>query len=262
MNNKGRFVSVLFYLVLFISGCVHGPQAPAPNSLYQVSTISALMEGAYEGVETCGDLLKKGDFGLGTFDALDGEMIALDGRIYRISANGKAAEVQADEKSPFAAVTFFRPGQPFSFSRPLAMREFEKYLDGRLPSKNIFYAVRMDGEFSYVKTRSVPRQSKPYARLIDVVKKQPVFEFRNVKGTLVALRCPEYVERLNVAGYHFHFITAGRDAGGHVLEFRPAAVRVEIAEIRDLKLVLPKGGFDYLDLTGGGKSGEIYKIEK
>jgi len=261
MKSK-NFAAIVFSIFLLFSGCAHAPQAAAPSGIYQLSTITALLEGAYDGIETCGDLLKKGDFGIGTFDGLDGEMIALDGRIYRVSVNGKAAEVPAHEKSPFACMAFFRPGQSFLFSQPLAMREFEKYLDARLPSRNIFYALRMEGEFSYVKTRSVPRQSKPYARLIEVVKNQPVFEFKNVKGTLVALRFPEYVDKINVAGYHFHFITAERNAGGHVLEFRPTSVRVEIAELRELNLVLPKGAFDHLDLTSGGKSGEIYKIEK
>jgi len=51
--------------------------------LSQVSTIDALLDGVYDGTVTCGELKEFGDFGIGTFDALDGEMVFLDGEDYR-----------------------------------------------------------------------------------------------------------------------------------------------------------------------------------
>ena len=59
------------------------------ETLYQVSTIDALMQGAYEGVQPVSEIRKHGDFGIGTFDALDGEMIVLDGTVYQAKADGK-----------------------------------------------------------------------------------------------------------------------------------------------------------------------------
>ena len=61
-----------------------------------------------------------GDFGLGTFDHLDGEMVMLDNEIYQITSDGKAAQVSDDTLTPFSCVAFYRPvshdrlGQPCS----------------------------------------------------------------------------------------------------------------------------------------------------
>ena len=260
LQNKYRF-SIFIFGVLLIFCCAHAPQNGRSNVLYQVSTINALLEGAYDGEVTCGDLLKKGDFGIGTFDALDGEMIAVDGKIYRVSVDGKAAQVPESEKSPFACVTFFKADRSFQFDQPLTLKELEKYFDVRLPSQNIFYAFRVDGIFKYVKTRSVPRQAKPYTRLVDIVKHQPVFELKDVKGTVIGFRSPDYVQGVNVPGYHFHFLTEDRKGGGHILDLQTAGTKADISPIHEVHIALPKGGVFYkLDLTG--KSGELNKVEK
>ena len=49
------------------------------SEIYQTSTMGALLGGVYEGDVTIGELLRHGDFGLGTFNRLDGEMLVLDG---------------------------------------------------------------------------------------------------------------------------------------------------------------------------------------
>ncbi|MCP8318695.1 MAG: acetolactate decarboxylase, partial [Candidatus Methylarchaceae archaeon HK01B] len=75
--------------------------------LFQTSTISALLEGAYDGNMTYGELKKHGDFGLGTFNGLDGEMAGLDGTFYQVKDDGIAYPVDDSIKTPFALVTFF-----------------------------------------------------------------------------------------------------------------------------------------------------------
>ena len=54
-----------------------------------------------------GQIKKFGDLGIGTFNALDGEMIAFDGNFYQVKADGKAYFVSDETKTPFAFVTFF-----------------------------------------------------------------------------------------------------------------------------------------------------------
>jgi acetolactate decarboxylase len=97
----------------------------------------------------------------------------------------------------------------------------------------------VDGRFDYARTRSVPRQHKPYPPLAEVVKHQPTFELRDVSGSLVGFRYPDYAQGLNVSGYHFHFITKDRSAGGHVLGCRLAAGELYIDHEGDLRLELP-----------------------
>jgi acetolactate decarboxylase len=89
---------------------------------------------------------------------------------------------------------------------------------GLMEGPNLFYAVRVDGHFASVTTRSVPRQDRPYPPLVEVAKTQPVFRLEEVSGTLAGFRLPDLVRGLNVPGFHLHFLTADRQAGGHVLD--------------------------------------------
>jgi len=59
-----------------------GEDARSHHTLFQTSTIDALLEGEYDGDISFAELEERGDFGLGTLEALDGEMIALDGGFY------------------------------------------------------------------------------------------------------------------------------------------------------------------------------------
>ena len=80
--------------------------------------------------------------------------------------------------------------------------------------------MRLDGRFDLVRARSVPRQAPPYRPLAEVVADQHVFELADVEGTMVGFRFPAYVEGIEVAGYHLHFVDADRRRGGHVLGSR------------------------------------------
>ena len=252
-----------FAIALLIGPLVIGCQAGRRDVLFQTSTISALMEGAYDGELTCGRLKDRGDLGLGTFDALDGEMIVLDGRVYKVPADGKAYPASDAEKTPFAAVTFFEPDKTASPPGPLDYKQLAATIDAMLPTKNVPYAVRITGKFDYVKTRSIPRQSKPYPRLVDVAKKQPTFEFRSVRGTMVGFRLPKYVEGVNVPGYHLHFLTADRTAGGHVLKLTASTVKIEIDSCSAIHVSLPTtAGFGKADLSRRSNVGDLIKIEK
>lgn len=234
------------------------------HTLFQTSTIDALLEGKYDGDVSFAELEKHGDLGLGTLDALDGEMIALEGNFYQVKADGRAYEIDKRTRTPFAVVTFFEPNLSRTFATPMDYEAFVAYLD-RLVSgatETSCYAVRVDGRFDYVKTRSVPRQRKPYPPLAEVVEHQPTFELHDVPGSLVGFSFPHYVQGLNVAGYHFHFITADRSAGGHVLEFRLARGELRIDHEADLQLELPSGvGLPVPDSTAA-KGEMLERIER
>jgi len=140
--------------------------------------------------------------------------------------------------------------------------QFRSYLDGRLPTANLPYAVRVEGAFSQVRTRSVPAQIKPYPRLAEVTKNQPTFNLEHVRGVLVGFRLPQYVDGINVPGYHMHFVTEDRRAGGHVLDFKVEKATVEVDTTPRLKLVLPEtGAFSGVDLTQKKKE-DISAVEE
>jgi alpha-acetolactate decarboxylase len=78
-------------------------------TLFQVSTTGALVQGVYKGAVTIGELKNHGDFGLGTFEGLDGEMVALDGKFYQVHSDGRITEPPDAAPVPFACVTNFHP---------------------------------------------------------------------------------------------------------------------------------------------------------
>ncbi len=265
-EQEGRTVRTLRYLLLTMLSVVaisgYSYSEENQDLLFQVSAINALLEGVYDGDISYGQLKRYGNFGIGTFNSLDGEMIGLEGKFYQITAQGLANVVDDEMKTPFAVVTFFEPDRTVLLPETLDYGKLEEYLDRLLPTKNIFYAVKIEGVFEYVKTRSVPRQNKPYLPLVEVLKNQPTFEFRKVKGTVVGFRCPLYVTGINVPGYHLHFIREDRKAGGHVLECRPENVRVEIDHTLQFHMVLPEDVEFYKADLGKEKHQELEKVEK
>lgn len=226
------------------------PSLAQAQGLYQVSTLNALLAGGYDGQFSLEELKRHGDFGIGTFEALDGEMAILDGVVYQVPFNGTARVMPDTARTPFASVVFFRPDNHVALDAIASLGQMEKKLDSTLPSPNLFYALRVDGRFSFVKTRSVPRQVKPYPPLAEVAKGQAVFEFRDVEGALIGLKCPAYANGLNVPGYHWHFLTADRTAGGHVLDLALDGLTARVQSIREFTLTLPgEGDFLGLDIS-------------
>src|SRR5260370_16735007 len=76
---------------------------------YQISTSAALVQGESEGAVSSRKLLANGDFGLGTFEHLDGEMVVLDGIIYHVRRDGTVAPRRRLSQIPFP---FLPPLQP------------------------------------------------------------------------------------------------------------------------------------------------------
>lgn len=227
---KKIYLLLMLLLLLIITIVMPGCSSSTADRdiLYQVSMYSVLSEGGYDGYITYKDLKRHGDLGIGTFDNLDGEMIALSGDFYQIKADGKAYTVEDSMETPFAIVTFFETDKDFPLDNIADYEQLTQYLDSVLPSKDIFYAIKITGDFEYIKARSVPAQDEPYPSLDEAIKGQTTFEFHDVTGTLVGFWCPAYVDGINVPGYHFHFITADREKGGHLLECKIKSAQTEI----------------------------------
>ena len=256
-----RIIIVGLAVVLGITGgCASLPKER--SAIFQYSAINALLEGVYDSGMTVGELSRHGDFGIGTFEGLDGEMIALDGIFYQIRADGKAYRIQGSMKTPFALVTIFNAVSVVPPESSLDFQGFTNYLDELIPTKNIFYAIRVDGMFRQVKTRSVDKQQKPYPRLVDALANQPEFELRNIRGTLVGFRCPAYVGGVNVPGYHLHFITEDKMSGGHVLGFQTDSVNIRVEAVHEFRMVLPRSeSFYTTDLTKETRK-DLDKVEE
>jgi len=234
----------------------------AEHVLFQVSTINALMQGIYDGPATVKTLLSHGNFGLGTFNQLDGEMVMLDSVCYQIRTDGTVTTMQDTMSVPFADVTTFTPDLTLHLTTQTTLAELEAVIDKALPSPNRFYAISVTGEFATLRARSVPRQHKPYPLLTAVVKTQSVFEMKDVAGTMVAFRCPSFATGIAVTGYHLHFLRADHKAGGHVLDGVVKSATVRIAVLSTFQLSLPNDPiFNTADLTTNSPA-DVQKVEK
>lgn len=208
-------------------------------TFFQAGVLPAFMQGIYEGDINFKTLALHGDFGLGTFNAVDGEMIAVDGQYYRIDEYGKAGIVSPELCTPFAVVTQFKSVKSFSIQQIDNLNLLNATLDAHIPTQNIFYMMRVDAEFDWIKVRSASCQQHPYKPLAETLPKlQKEFEYNDIKGTLVVTRCPAYSAAVTIAGYHYHFIDQAREVGGHVFDVRIKTAKVTISPIRRFSMVM------------------------
>ena len=212
-----------------------------PGVLFQASTIGALLDGAYDGDVTFAELAEHGDLGLGTLNALDGEMIAIDGRFYRADVDGRITEIDPQTRTPFAVVIAFVPLIEFEISEPISQEDLCAEIDRRVGDDGEACGLRIDGRFQAVRARSVPRQREPYRPLTEVISDQHVFELTEVEGTIVGFRFPDHAGGIEAVGYHLHFIDAARERGGHVLGCRLRSGRVRVDPSTHLRVELPPG---------------------
>lgn len=215
------------------------------SSIYLCAPVNALVEGIYSEHIPLTEVKRHGDFGLGTFDKLDGEMVLLDGVFYQVTGDGRVSVVNAsDHDTPFACVTFYETHSTDQCDQELDYNGFLAWLMNLLPSQNMFYALRIEGLFRHVKVRSVPKQES-YRPLVEVAKDQPVFDFNDIEGTLAGFFTPSYMSSLNVPGLHLHFLSSDLQHGGHLLECSPIKIQSGIQFIHKLELDLPMT-LDYL----------------
>lgn len=210
------------------------------HSLFQASTVSALLDGAYDGDLTFAELAREGDTGLGTLNGLDGEMIAIDGVFYRAAVDGSMNRIDPTDKTPFAVVVPFRAEREFTLEEPHDLGGLEAILDADREEAPVA-VFRIDGWFPSMTARSVPRQHAPYRPLPEVVGEQNVFELGPVEGTLIGFRFPAWTEGVEIGGYHFHFADRDRRRGGHVLDLSLETARVRVQHADDLHIELPPG---------------------
>jgi acetolactate decarboxylase len=218
--------------------------------VYQISSLAGLEHGVYFPTTTVGELKKHGNYGVGAFEHMEGELILIDGKAYNGMYDGKV--VLMDDKAPitYGAVSFFKADQTTTLKNINSYEEMMKSIDALLPNINNFYAFRITAKFSYMKFRSTDKQEQPYQPLSHVIATQSIFEAKDVTGTFVGVRLPMFIKGVYAPGYHLHFITDDRIRGGHVLELKFADAKVEIQYMSQMLIKMPvNDGAKKIDLA-------------
>ncbi|SHG02147.1 acetolactate decarboxylase [Vibrio gazogenes] len=209
------------------------------GEIFQTSLMSALIAGVYEGSTTVEQLLEHGDFGLGTFNQLDGELIAFDKNVFQLKSDGSANPADMTQRTPFAVMTFFKASIELPLTSRMSRETVHQLIDDMIPSDNVFCAIRIDGVFDFVRTRTVPKQNRPYRPMLEVVKEQPTFRFTHRKGVIAGFRSPKYTTGINVPGYHEHFITDDYQGGGHIQDYSISSGFLQIGKVSRLVIDTP-----------------------
>jgi acetolactate decarboxylase len=230
------------------------------HRMYQISTSTALVDGVAQGAVSSQTLLEHGDFGLGTFENLDGEMVLLDGAIYQVKGDGSVKRRDDDFTIPFAVVTRFQEEESFQANGINSLKELELACGSHRESNNLFYAFKVEGVFEAVHARAVSALA-PGTRLLDAAKEQKEFYFSNVEGALIGMWSPAYSSAFNVPGYHFHFLSKDRTKGGHVLQCRARALRVGLQMLCEYDVRLPNAGMFLTADLSKDPAAELAKAE-
>lgn len=232
--------------------------------IYQVSLLQGLTLGDYYGSVTVKELKRHGDIGIGTFDGLNGELIMVDGEVYRAAGDGSVEVVSNKETIPFSNVTFLDADKTKNLKGIVdyheLLGELNKLVEER--GKNRFYMIRIDGLFKEMNVRSEYAQKEPYKPLVEVLQyDQTFFDYKDIEGTIVGLYCPPYMSSLNAVGWHMHFVSKDKTKGGHVFGMNIVDAKLTWDDTNAFQMLLPQNEmFTGFDLTID-QSEDIKKVE-
>lgn len=225
--------------------------------LYQYGTMAGLMAGAFSGTTTVKNLLKHGDFGIGTFEGVDGEMLIYNGVVYKTDSDGISSIQDDSTLAPFANVTKFSTDKNI-----ITDATFENLFKKIDLNPNYFYAIKITGNFEKINTRSPKKHEKPYPPLLDILKTQSIFNYENASGIIVGFFSPEYVQGVGIGGLHLHFLSDDKTKGGHVFDFEISNANIEISKPLNFTLELPQSEeYQAIDIDFASLQNEITKAE-
>lgn len=223
------------------------------SKMYQVSTLQALALGYSQAVITVADLLKEGDTGLGTFEDVDGEMIVMDGHCYRADQSGNVAEVPPETGIPFAAVARLHGQQQFTLNNMPDIEALRTELTKKIEERfglNSMHVVKIEGQFEKVDARSEAPYRSHHVPLKEILgQTQNAFIYENIAGSLVGVYFPDYMDGINMPGWHLHFLSEDRSKGGHVFDMCVRDAKAKVDKIGNIFINLPKeAAFDTYSL--------------
>ena len=236
------------------------------SKMFQVSTLQALALGYSRTVITVGQLMKHGETGLGTFEDVNGEMIAIDGKCYRAMQDGTVEAAGETRGVPFSSVAYMDGCREFELAGNYDMTALKNELNNRIEEDfalNSMHVIQIHSTFEKIYARSeAPYRAHhvPLKEMLDTT--QTSFEFSNISGTLVGVYYPDYMDGINAAGWHLHFLSDDRTKGGHVYELKMSHGNVRLSRKTSIEIQLPKDpAFDTYALKNASKD-EIKKVEQ
>ncbi|MEE3449813.1 MAG: acetolactate decarboxylase [Acutalibacteraceae bacterium] len=234
--------------------------------MYQISTLQALAMGHTRSVIDVAELKKHGNTGLGTYEGVNGEMIVVDGQCFRAKDNGSVVPADDDMGVPFASICNFAGSIHFDIKEMCSIEDVKTLLNIKIEELfglNSMHMVKIDGEFDEIDARSEEEYHAIHVSLKDMLQKtQRSFRFDRLSGTLVCVYYPDFMDGINVSGWHIHFISDDRQKGGHVFELKMTSGHAQLDKISTIEIKLPTDPvFDTYSLKEASDD-DIKKVEQ
>lgn len=209
----------------------------AEKTIYQISTFKKLLQKQFAGLVNLSSLKYFGNFGIGTLEGMDGELILSENSFYSANQNFDVHEPELTMQSPFFILTRFSPS---SFSNYQVNNETDFFKKIHLAySCGDLMAIKAVGKFDKLTLRSGEKKHPPYPELENILKTTVKREFEKIEGTLVGFYFPHSFNGMTQENFHFHFISGNRKIAGHLLGFTKAKLKTTIDTKENLTILNP-----------------------
>ena len=133
-----------------------------------------------------------------------------------------------------------KDSRPIEFGYVNSIEELKAELNNIIDSHfglNSMHMARIDGEFEVVDARSESGYESVHVDLKTILgKTQKSFRFEKIAGTLVCVYFPDYMDGINAAGWHLHFISDDKKHGGHVFDVIMKSGKGQISKINEIEI--------------------------
>jgi len=224
-------IQFLTLLIILIS-CVNDTDDIEINQnqdyIYQYSSKNGLLNNDYIGDLTIEAIKRNGEFGLGTFNMVDGEMVIFDGNVYQVLTTGEINNITSEALSPFVLTKFFNSDTSFSLPNNISLDSAQTLISEVVENLDLPLAIKMEGTFKTLLCRSVQKVTDESVTLEEIIADQTKFNFSNIEGTVIGFWYPQYFDGVNFPGFHLHVLLDDLSGGGHLLDCTFESVIVEI----------------------------------
>ena len=226
---------ITLLLLIILTSCVNeinsDIQKLRSDNIFQYSSKNGLLNNDYVGDLSVEKIKENGNFGLGTFNMVDGEMVIFDGAVYQVLTNGKINSMPSETLSPFAVTKFFISDTTFSLPNNISLDSAKSLILPLVKNLNTPLAIKIVGKFKTLKSRSVDKVADESVTLAEIVANQTVFNFTNAEGNIIGFWYPDYFDGVNFPGFHLHVLLNNLSGGGHLLDctFETATVEIDYA---------------------------------
>ncbi|MCF6269386.1 MAG: acetolactate decarboxylase [Melioribacteraceae bacterium] len=225
-------IILLLLLTTFFVSCVNevkqNREVDYSDDIYQYSSKNILLENDYVGDLTVGEIKRKGNFGLGTFNMFDGELVFYETNVYQAKTDGTINEMPNDKLSPYVVTKFFEADTTITFPNNISLDSLKAILLPIVENTNTPLAIKIDAKFKTLKSRSIDKVDNESIELTEIIANQTEFDFTNVKGTVIGFWYPQYFDGVNFPGFHFHVLLDDLSGGGHLLDCTFENLNIEI----------------------------------